>query len=228
MRSVFPVHKFDNALGGTAFDDGATGLLVNAGNKYATGEWWHAEPCAPGAEADNDADQPRPGNQASLYAVLGAGPSQPLLDGDLPVYPPGPLCNPKGLTSLGAHLINGMADRGMIVETDHMSVKARQRGADDPRGRAATPGVITSHSWGDGTSQRASSASAASSAPYARRLADYVGRWREARAGRARAPLRRRLRLGHERPRRAGPAAARRRAEPRHATRSAPSTAARS
>src|SRR5205085_1620917 len=29
VRSLFPVHKFDNALGGTAFDNGGTGLLVN-------------------------------------------------------------------------------------------------------------------------------------------------------------------------------------------------------
>ena len=50
VRSLFPVHKFDNALGGTHFDDGATGLLVNIGNKYATGEWWTAEHCPDAAD----------------------------------------------------------------------------------------------------------------------------------------------------------------------------------
>ena len=99
VRSLFPVHKFDNALGGTAFDDGATGLLVNVGNKYATGEWWDAQPCAPGAEADNTPTN-LSGNNELLYAVLGEAVA-PLLGGDLPAYPPGPLCNPKGLTAAG-------------------------------------------------------------------------------------------------------------------------------
>ena len=52
VRSAFPVHKFDNALGGTHFDSGATGVLVNAGNKYATGEFWAAEQC-PGPDHEN-------------------------------------------------------------------------------------------------------------------------------------------------------------------------------
>ena len=46
--------------------------------------------------------------------------------GQLPVYPPAPLCNPKGLTPLGEHLIRSMMRRGMIIETDHLSVKARR------------------------------------------------------------------------------------------------------
>ena len=45
VRSVFPVHKFDNALGGTQFDSGGTGVLVNTGNKYATGQFWTADHC---------------------------------------------------------------------------------------------------------------------------------------------------------------------------------------
>ena len=45
VRSLFPVHKFDNALGGTQFDSGATGVLVNTGNKYATGQFWAADHC---------------------------------------------------------------------------------------------------------------------------------------------------------------------------------------
>jgi hypothetical protein len=39
------VHKFDNALGGTKFDSGATGVLVNTGNKWVTGQFWTAERC---------------------------------------------------------------------------------------------------------------------------------------------------------------------------------------
>ncbi len=139
VRSLFPVHKFDNALGGTAYDDGATGLLVNVGNKYATGEWW--QPTTARARPRPTTRPPTsPATQAQLiYTVLGPRLTAPLLQGDLPVYPPGPLCNPKGLTTLGEHLIGGMTARGMIVETDHLSVKARRDALDDPRGATTTP-----------------------------------------------------------------------------------------
>ena len=68
VRSMFPVHKFDNALGGTKFDSGATGVLVNTGNKYATGQFWTADHCD---DPDHD-NTPTPiGDQeAQLMATL--------------------------------------------------------------------------------------------------------------------------------------------------------------
>ena len=36
ITSFFPVHKFDNAFGGTKMDSGALGPIVNAGNHYKT------------------------------------------------------------------------------------------------------------------------------------------------------------------------------------------------
>jgi microsomal dipeptidase-like Zn-dependent dipeptidase len=181
VRSLFPVHKFDNALGGTAYDDGATGLLVNTGNKYATGEWWQPVPCAPGAEADNTPTN-LSGNQDVLYAVFGVGVA-PLLQGDLPAYPTGPLCNPRGLTALGTHLIEAMAARGMIVETDHMSVKARSE-ALTVLERLGYSGLITSHSWGDDTSQRRLQNLGGVVSPYGRTAPTYVESWQAARANR--------------------------------------------
>lgn len=182
VSSLFPVHKFDNALGGTAFDEGATGTLVNLGNKYATGRWWEAEPCAPGAEADNTPTDLAMGDEA-LYALFGETVA-PLLGGDLPAYPPGPLCNPKGLTALGAHAIRSMADRGMIIETDHFSVKARQEVLSILEDRGY-PGLITSHSWGDGTSQARLQDLGGVVAPYAVTSPGYVEAWRQARSTRA-------------------------------------------
>jgi microsomal dipeptidase-like Zn-dependent dipeptidase len=182
VRSLFPVHKFDNALGGTAYDDDATGLLVNVGNKWATGEWWQPEACPPGAEADNSPTN-LSGEQELVYAVLGLGVA-PLLGGDLPAYPPGPLCNPRGLTDLGVHVIEGMVERGMIVETDHMSVKARKE-ALTLLERLGYSGLITSHSWGDGTSQKRLQALGGVVSPYARSTQQYVDAWKQARANRS-------------------------------------------
>ena len=126
VRSMFPVHKFDNGLGGTKFDSGATGVLVNTGNKYATGQFWAADHCD---DPDHD-NTPTPiGNeQAQLMSTLfGPALTQPLFQGQLPVYPPGPHCNPKGLSALGEYVIRSMMKKGMIVETDHMSMKARRQ-----------------------------------------------------------------------------------------------------
>ena len=52
VRSLFPVHKFDNAFGGTAMDSGTTGILVNLGNMYMTGRWWEVSAC-PGTDSDS-------------------------------------------------------------------------------------------------------------------------------------------------------------------------------
>jgi microsomal dipeptidase-like Zn-dependent dipeptidase len=150
IRSLFPVHKFDNAFGGTAMDSGFTGVLVNLGNKWMTGRWWRAESCPEGSERDNSPtnlsfDSP------ALYAFLRDFVA-PLFGGDFPAYPPGPLCNARGLTPLGEYLINRMIDRGMIVETDHLSVSARDQALDILEARGYS-GVITSHSWGDDTSR---------------------------------------------------------------------------
>ena len=102
MRSLFPVHKFDNALGGTHFDSGATGVLVNAGNKYATGKFWNRRALPDGARPRQRAHQPDRRARRRLFTTL-FGPvlMQPLFQGQLPVYPPAPLCNPRGLTPLG-------------------------------------------------------------------------------------------------------------------------------
>jgi hypothetical protein len=175
------VHKFDNALGGTAFDDGNTGLLVNLGNYLATGRWWSARRCATG-DPDHDHE---PTNLNGAHAQTVWDQLEPLLtgplDGELPVYPPGPLCNTKGLTSLGQYVIRKMAQRGMIVETDHMSVKTR-RGALDLLEQLHYPGVISSHSWGDEGSQKRILDLGGMVGPYAGGSTSYVKDAAQARA----------------------------------------------
>jgi microsomal dipeptidase-like Zn-dependent dipeptidase len=180
VRSVFPIHKFDNALGGTAMDGGATGLLVNLGNKYATGHWWQAGPCPPGSEEDKTPDNITSGDRAALQAIFGQG-IAPLFN-DVPAYGAGPLCNPRGLTALGAHAINAMIDRGMLVETDHMSAKTRDAALAILEARHYPGGVVTSHSWGGMASQQRIQNLGGFVAPAAKDSPDYVAAWRMARA----------------------------------------------
>ena len=183
MRSLFPVHKFDNALGGTHFDSGTTGVLVNTGNKYATGQFWTAESCPGAADHDNEPTNPT-GEHAELISTL-FGPllTQPLLQGQLPVYPPAPLCNPKGLTPLGEHLIRSMMRRGMIIETDHLSVKARREVLTILEAEGY-PGVISSHSWGDAGSQKRIQRLGGLIGPITHEANAFASEWREARANR--------------------------------------------
>ena len=182
VRSVFPVHKFDNALGGTHFDSGATGLLVNAGNKYATGRWWEANHCDT-PDHDNEPTNPAGQNAALLVALLGPVQANAILAGQVPVYPPGPLCNPKGLTALGAHTIRSMIRRGMIIETDHMSVLARQQALDILEDEGYS-GLISSHSWGDAGSQKRVQRLGGVIGPYAGDSIGFAEGWREARLNR--------------------------------------------
>lgn len=189
VRAMFPVHKFDNAFGGTTMDSGSTGILVNLGNRYMTGRWWEVEPC-PQGEHDHAPPSLAPNAPAAYMELAETDPAQsvfdpkltePLLGGGLPSYPPGPVCNVRGLTELGEYLVNRMVDMGMIVETDHLSVRARAQVMDILEARGYS-GVVTSHSWGDATSRARIQALGGFVAPYANTSRQYVAEWQEARA----------------------------------------------
>ena len=150
------VNKFDNALSGVAGDEGATGVLVNTANTLETGSPWRMQTCRPNVADihDKNQDAALPGNPASDQfpaeqqdALFGAvakvsGVNVPAL----PLYPPKNHCNALGLTDLGAHVIKGMAQRNMLFDPDHMSVKAR-KSALDLIEQMRYPGVLSSHSW---------------------------------------------------------------------------------
>lgn len=136
VRSMFVCHKYDNALCGVRFDSDTKGVIVNLGNFLSSGSFWRVERCT-GPEHDNTITPgvlPPP-----LRLPPGVG---------LPVYPPGPHCNVKGLTSLGRYMVEGMIRRGMLIEIDHMSVKAADQTLDLLES-AGYAGVISSHSWTD-------------------------------------------------------------------------------
>ena len=52
VSTFFPIHKFDNAFGGTKMDSGELGVLVNAGNHLETGSFWDVKTCT-GPEHDS-------------------------------------------------------------------------------------------------------------------------------------------------------------------------------
>ena len=142
VASLFPIHKFDNALGGVRFDGGAFGAAINAANFKQTGHFWQIESCpAPGE--DNPQDTHVPHND-----VIDAGLLAFMPKGLLPVYPPPPHCNALGLTPLGEFTVREMIDRGLMIEVDHMSLKTASRTLELAEQRNYS-GIISSHTWMD-------------------------------------------------------------------------------
>ncbi|MFE5797241.1 discoidin domain-containing protein [Streptomyces sp. NPDC056503] len=137
VRSMFLCHKFDNALCGVRFDSGTTGVAVNIGQFLSTGTFWSTEQCA-GPQKDNPIGLVAP---AAMAEKLPAGVS-------VPSYASDARCNTRGLTRLGEHALRGMIDRGMMLELDHMSVKAAGRALDMLEAEEY-PGVLSTHSWMD-------------------------------------------------------------------------------
>ena len=81
-----------------------------------------------------------------------------------------------------------MIDKGMIIETDHLSVRARAQTLAILESRGYS-GVITSHGWADDTSRQRIQALGGFVAPYASTTNDFIGEWREARASQSGAYL---------------------------------------
>ena len=173
-------------------DAGTTGILVNLGNRYMTGRWWEVGPC-PGTDSDNtpvSLGPPVPTVYANLaelapeHTGFDTTLTAPLAREPLPSYPPGPVCNVRGLTPLGEYVITRMIDKGMIIETDHFSVRARAQALAILESRGYS-GAITSHSWGDETSRRRIQALGGFVAPYANTTKEFIAEWQEARATRS-------------------------------------------
>lgn len=133
VRQLFPVHEFDNALGGNGIFDG---LVLNLGNRLDTGRFWTTYDCpedeyyyAAGADMTTvpgafDSDDP-------LTALL-----RTLAGGTAPVYKSNKRqCNARSMTPLGQYAIGKMMDRGMIIDLDHLELKMKSEVIDMARTR---------------------------------------------------------------------------------------------
>jgi microsomal dipeptidase-like Zn-dependent dipeptidase len=173
VRRMFVCHKFDNALCGVRFDGGTAGFVVNAANFYSTGRFWEARRCT-GPASDNT---------IAVESDVLAGPLQALLPQGvtLPVYPSAPHCNVHGLTDLGRYAMEGMMARGMMIDVDHMSVKAMDEALDLLEANNY-PGVVSSHSWLDPSFYPRILSLGGMAGPYGHGTARFAEEWRTIRA----------------------------------------------
>ncbi len=145
MRSMQLVNKFDNALTGVAGDGGPTGAVINSGNRRETGHYWDLETCTtPGA--DKEQTTALGDDEANFSQGLAAVAPTGAPGGAVPLYPPGPHCNKAGLTDLGEHFLQQLIDRGMLIDLDHTSVRARNQALSYIEAHDYS-GVLSTHGW---------------------------------------------------------------------------------
>jgi len=136
VRALFPVHRFDNQLGGTRMEDG----FINVGQWLSSGRFFETEVC----DAETDGSR-----MTSGFPLLGTVPViKDILAGIglNPQYDESRRhCNQHGLSDNGAYLIQRMIDKGMIIEIDHTSVKSARAIMDIVESRNYS-GVISGHS----------------------------------------------------------------------------------
>jgi hypothetical protein len=177
VRDMELVNKFDNGLAGVAGDNGTTGVAVNGGNRYETGEFWEMQHCDGDNHVHDKSQATLPGtpDRDSLAGNILAA---TLPSGATPIYPPPPHCNAKGLSDLGAYLINRMIAKGMIVDPDHLSVAAQQEVMTILES-AGYSGVVSSHSWSTPDATPRIYALGGVVTPMAGSSGEFVQSWRE-------------------------------------------------
>ena len=147
VRDMELVNKFDNALAGVAGDSGSTGVAVNNGNKVETNKYWAMQTC-------EEMDHPEAHDREQSTVPVGTQRDQLVggifqsfaTSGLAPLYPAPPHCNARGLSELGRYLVRRMIEKKMIIDPDHLSVRARNHLLSIVEAKDYS-GVVSSHSW---------------------------------------------------------------------------------
>lgn len=192
VRQLELTNKFDNALSGVTGDSGQTGMVVNQANKSETGSYWRMATCVPppddhpaGGHPGHDHGEDR--LQTSAATGTPAGQRDSIFAGVLtvigttgaaPVYPAGPHCNTLGLSDLGKRVLDGIVQRGMLFDPDHMSARARHQALDYLKSKGYA-GIVSSHSWSDDTLYPRVIAQGGVVTPYAGGSESFVAQWKK-------------------------------------------------
>lgn len=120
VRSVFLAHWFNSGLAGPGLF-GPLETELNIVNRLETGEYFEVSDC------------PEPGLGGEMTSLGAHIPGDDPLSNALnaaqhvavPTYPPAPHCNARGLSELGEYAVQRIFDAGLLIETDHLSARAK-------------------------------------------------------------------------------------------------------
>ncbi|MCG8314957.1 MAG: hypothetical protein MI976_17240 [Pseudomonadales bacterium] len=186
VRSVFPIHRFDNAFGGAQMGGGSSAAWMHLASKINTGHIIHIadlvkpkellfkpvggnyfamEACPEGVSGETEVYSMRKFIDEDFSIVTNALRGVPLIGAFLgsaldfilidklepiPDYEDlrdvEQACNSRTLQAVGAHLVNRIMDKGMILEVDHMSYSTTQATMNMLEARNYS-GVVSSHAW---------------------------------------------------------------------------------
>ncbi|MFS1526213.1 ricin-type beta-trefoil lectin domain protein [Microbulbifer sp. 2304DJ12-6] len=140
IRSLFPIHKFDNDLGGPHMQ--GADEIINIGNMLQTGHLYNIEACPANEPSGRKLPSSFPllGNVPFIKDIINLLGASPNYDQNIAQH-----CNRKHLTAMGKYLINRMIDKEMIIEVDHMSAGAFADTMEIVESRGYS-GVISGHS----------------------------------------------------------------------------------
>ena len=157
VREMFPIHEFDNALGGNGIFDG---FVLNVGNFGDTQQFWKTYDCPTTDASGNFSDYfYTPG--AVMQTSDPSGNSDPITSAILgpagqavvvPIYPSARQCNARLLTDLGDRTIKKMMARKMIVEVDHLELKVKDQVMDIAAAQTPPYPVVSTHGGHGGIS----------------------------------------------------------------------------
>jgi len=137
VRTLYPTHKFDNQLAGSAVEDG----FINLGQWLSSGRFFETKECDEYTQGQYfKSGFPLIGQIEGIKQLLETLHLNPEYDEHIEH------CNSHGLTELGVYLVNRMIDMNMLIEMDHMSNDTAAAVMDIVEARNYS-GVITSHSW---------------------------------------------------------------------------------
>jgi microsomal dipeptidase-like Zn-dependent dipeptidase len=142
IRSLFLAHWADNGFAGAAIEGGVKGKFINALQRVEVGRYFSVGRC-PDPSQGEELQALSPLEIDVLSSFFPA--TKAIKNAAKPNYPGGRRCNTRGLTRLGAHLVRRMMAKGMLIEMDHMSERAREDVL-KLAGRAHYAGVVSGHS----------------------------------------------------------------------------------
>jgi microsomal dipeptidase-like Zn-dependent dipeptidase len=122
VRSMFLAHWADNGLAGAAVEGGVKGKFINAMQRVDVGHFFEVGACP--AAGQGEELEPLSGLEISVLSQFFPA-TKALAKVPEPAYPKAKRCNVRGLTPLGAHVVRAMMRRGMLIEADHLSERAR-------------------------------------------------------------------------------------------------------